>query len=248
MLDTLTRDSLTMEPTITTIEDFRNAARILIVAAHPDDEVIGAGGHFPDFGGRLTILHVTSGSPRDLADALRAGCSTREEYAALRREEAFSAAALGGIAPSQFHFLDFGDQETADHPEELSSRIRGVFEHLDPSIVITHPYEGGHPDHDTVARAVAEAARGFSVWEFTSYHATPAGVVTGKFLDGDGVAVPLSEERRERKQRMLDCFVTQAATLRMFSTDVERFRPAPKYDFAAPPHSGPLYPYGSRRF
>ncbi len=39
---------------------------------------------------------------------------------------------------------------------------------------------------------------------------------------------------------MLACFRTQAAILSHFDRQAERFRPAPAYDFTAPPHPGPL--------
>ncbi|MBC7802059.1 MAG: PIG-L family deacetylase, partial [Gemmatimonadaceae bacterium] len=64
---------------------------------------------------------------------------------------------------------------------------------------------------------------------------------TGCFLPGpDGIAVALSTAERSRKQAMFDCFVTQAAMLRSFGADTERFRPAPRYDFDAPPLPGQL--------
>ncbi len=37
---------------------------IAIVAAHQDDETIGAGGCLPRFG-EVTLVHVTDGAPRD---------------------------------------------------------------------------------------------------------------------------------------------------------------------------------------
>ena len=39
---------------------------------------------------------------------------------------------------------------------------------------------------------------------------------------------------------MFACHASQAAVLVSFSVDRERFRVAPRYDFAHPPHEGPL--------
>ena len=39
---------------------------------------------------------------------------------------------------------------------------------------------------------------------------------------------------------MLACFRTQADVLAPFGTEQETFRPAPRYDFTAAPHPGPL--------
>ena len=40
---------------------------------------------------------------------------------------------------------------------------------------------------------------------------------------------------------MLHCFLTQQRILDRFPLDAEWLRPAPRYDFTAPPHSGTLY-------
>ena len=51
------------------------------------------------------------------------------------------------------------------------------------AVVLTHAYEGGHPDHDAVAFAVHRAARRTSaaVVEMPFYHAGPDGVARQVF-------------------------------------------------------------------
>ena len=50
----------------------------------------------------------------------------------------------------------------------------------------------------------------------------------------------LTASDRALKTRMVAAHATQADTLRDFPLDAERFRAAPRYDFAARPHGGPL--------
>jgi hypothetical protein len=65
---------------------------------------------------------------------------------------------------------------------------------------------------------------------------------TGAFLPGAPVTeVRLTEAAGERKHRMFGCFATQREMLDNFAIGVERFRPAPEYDFTAPPHAGLLF-------
>jgi N-acetylglucosamine malate deacetylase 2 len=230
------------------LEDIIEAAGVLIVAAHPDDEVIGAGAQFPAIGARLTVVHVTDGAPPSSEDALRAGFSTRDDYAAARYDESLTAAAHGGIAHSQFRRLGFRDQSAVFELENVVRELTAAFDEFHPRIVLTHPYEGGHPDHDATAFAVRAAAKlgaeAPQIFEFTSYHASAGGaMVTGEFLpaDADEIVCSLSVEQRGLKKRMFDSFRTQQHVLRCFGLEEERFRVAPEYDFSKAPHEGRLY-------
>ena len=218
--------------------------RSLIVAAHPDDEVIGLGGHLSRFRG--LIIHVTDGAPENDT----AGFTTKKEYADARRRELFAAVELSGISRDRCVTFDISDQKAMFFLKDLTLRIATLVEDWKPSIIFTHPYEGGHPDHDSCAFAVNSAmkllrkrrADKSMVMEFTSYHRGPSGMETG-FLPNSISPVHifhLSEEQVALKRRMAECFVTQEHMIRRFPTDVEQVREAPDYDFSQPPQSGTL--------
>lgn len=223
----------------------------LIVAAHPDDETIGAGGilgHLP----AAVVLHVTSGVPRDRRFFPEGYLDTPAQYAADRRDELVSALSLAGVGLHRLLTLAGVDQEVAFQIAPLARELAGLLDMIAPSLIVTHPYEGGHPDHDATALIVHAAIelvrrrRGAapSIVEMSSYHAGPDGLVSGDFLPADGApitTIALSDIDRARKQAMIARFHTQRRTLAAFATDVERFRPAPRYDFGAPPHAGPLF-------
>lgn len=224
--------------------------RTMVISAHPDDEVIGTGARLAQLTDPL-IVHVTDGAPRDLRDARRAGFDSWQGYAAARREEARQALALARVAPSQLGGMGLADQAASGDLPALTRRLLIQLATLQPHVVLTHAYEGGHPDHDATAFAVHAAcailAQGGivppTIIEFASYHLRNGTMSTGEFLPARRAVrtLELSACERTQKQRMFDCFRTQAATLAPFPTAVERFRHAPRYRFTEPPHQGPLY-------
>jgi LmbE family N-acetylglucosaminyl deacetylase len=235
------------------IEETLKSLPVVVVAAHPDDETIGAAGVIPSMRNPY-VVHVTDGSPRNLADAHAAGFETCADYARARRKEALAALKLAGVDPARTCTLQVPDQEASVNMAFVSMRLAAIFRDLKPAVVLTHPYEGGHPDHDAAAFAVHAACTRLTtrpaIYEFTSYHAKDAGqdqnscaLEAGCFLAGEdsGEEIPLLGPSREYKRRMFDCFTTQLHMLRQFPIDVERFRQSPVYDFTEPPHRGRLF-------
>lgn len=223
---------------------------LLVVAAHPGDETIGAGGLLGHVS-HCEVLHVTSGAPRDARFFPESYVGSREDYARIRRDEATRALKMAGLDEASIGALGGVDQEVVAQSAELSRALADVLAHRAPQVVLTHPYEGGHPDHDATAlvvhAAVAQIRKAAQkvpiVFEMTSYHAGPSGLEHGSFLEAsgdDGVVVTLSSADRARKRRMLECFASQRTTIEPFMAklDVERFRPAPPYRFSLPPHPG----------
>jgi LmbE family N-acetylglucosaminyl deacetylase len=224
--------------------------RVLLVAAHPDDEAIGAGALLQDLP-EATIVHVTDGAPKDNRAARRRGFANRDEYAAARRREVVEALKLAGIDESRIVGLSFMDGEATFRLVELSHKIIDLMLELDPEIVLTHPYEGGHTDHDATAFAVhlacgilrREGLDAPPVIEFTSYHNRNGRRVRGTFLPFPNAPereMDLLEQDQALKLRMFSRFVSQRECLKPFHVNVERFRIAPRYAFTAPPHEGQL--------
>lgn len=231
----------------------------LIVVAHQDDETIGAGAQLCRLQDAV-VLHVTDGAPQNAEVAKRYGFASIEDYAYARRAEAVDALALAGLTPDRVICLGLHDGELPHYLVELAHTIADYIDVVRPEVVLTHPYEGGHTDHDAIAFAVHLACGVLRrdgvippvVLELTSYHNRNGERAVFEFLPSPDVpevhTLHLQGELRELKERMYDCFRTQQECLSQFPVSVERFRPAPRYNFERPPHDGLLdYERLSRR-
>jgi N-acetylglucosamine malate deacetylase 2 len=226
--------------------------RTVLVFAHPDDEVIALGARLVGFRSAL-LVHVTDGVPRNGADSRVHGFTTLEEYRQCREGELRRALQLAGLEKIQRVQLQIPDQEVSLALAQLIRELGHIFIQQRPEVVFTHPYEGGHPDHDACAFAVHRAAglmepdglKPPMIVEGAFYHAAADGIRTGSFLphveNSEEIQFVLSADGQLRKQRLFECFPSQEDTLRYFATERECFRIAPRYDFHRPPHAGPVF-------
>jgi LmbE family N-acetylglucosaminyl deacetylase len=161
------------------------ARGVLVFAAHPDDETIGAGGVMPHLP-VAAVVHVTDGAPADRRWWGDPSLASREVYAGVRRAELACALALAGIGADRMRSLGREDQRVSLDMAALAEELAWLIHELRPGVVLTHPYEGGHPDHDATAFAVHAAREMVEepplLIEFTSYHASSDGIAVGEFL------------------------------------------------------------------
>jgi LmbE family N-acetylglucosaminyl deacetylase len=225
----------------------------MIVAAHPDDETLGASSLLQR-SARCNLVHLTDGAPRDPVLRGCAAGTSRFAYANARRGELLAALGQAKVASRQVTWLGAVDQEASFALSGLVRRLHGLLIEQSPVFVVTHAYEGGHPDHDAAAfvtRAAVELCAIFRgtapvLLEMASYHGARGALAAGEFVPGSGsagIALRLSPREVACKQRMLACFASQARVIAQLARPLayERFRLAPHYDFSRAPHAGPLH-------
>lgn len=129
--------------------------RAVVVAPHPDDEVLAVGGllsQWAQLGRELCLIAATDGT----ASHPRSTVWPPERLADERQQESDAALATLGAASTQVLRLRFDDGGLAQAVDRLSARIA---EALRPEDVLFTSWRlDGHPDHDATGTACAQAA------------------------------------------------------------------------------------------
>ncbi len=126
----------------------------MVIAAHPDDELLGAGG--------TLVRHVREGDEvHAVIVADGAGSRYPAELVATLEKQARRAAEVIGFTSVQF--LSLPDQRLDTVPLiELTQRLEGVLDDLEPGTVYTHFPEDVNADHRLVARCAWTACRPYA--------------------------------------------------------------------------------------
>ena len=224
--------------------------RCSVIVAHPVDEIIGAGGLISKLND-VTVIHLTNGAPSNAQIVYEAGFEGCADYVQARRRECISALAIANVPAERIIELDVGDHQAPHFLADLARRLTAFLQQSAPDIVLTHPYEGGHPDHDAAAFATNAAVlllkrNGFRppiLFEMALHPGRDGEKRVLDFLPSSGretTTLMLDEGAQELKRRMYECFATQREALKENPLGPERFRRPPPYDFTMPPQRGKL--------
>lgn len=146
----------------------------VVLAAHPDDETLGAGGllaRLQTLGAEVDVLLCTAG------EASHPGSPTvsPEELTAIRLAE--FAAALGSMGlKDRWRYLGLPDGGLAEHAAGIDRCVRDAAEALDRTagrLAIVAPYRAdGHTDHDALGAVAAAVAAdgGYALLEYPIWY------------------------------------------------------------------------------
>ena len=128
--------------------------RVLVIAAHPDDEILGCGG--------TVAKHVASGDEVQVIIAAE-GLTSRGEGASEKELEALkeiSKRANEILGVKKINFLDCPDNMMDLHPLlDTIKKIEKIMDSYRPNIIYTHHTSDLNVDHRIVSEAAITAAR-----------------------------------------------------------------------------------------
>ncbi|MEF7615756.1 PIG-L family deacetylase [Aquincola sp. MAHUQ-54] len=132
-------------------------ARAVVLAPHPDDEVLACGGLLAQWvaaGHPVSVVCVTDGEAS--LPAAR-GCAPAELAARRRREREAGLRCLGVLGRAELHCLALPDGGVGGCLPALAGRLAAL---LGPGDQVFAPWRhDGHPDHEAVGEAAARACR-----------------------------------------------------------------------------------------
>jgi N-acetylglucosamine malate deacetylase 1 len=124
---------------------------ILIIAAHPDDEVLGMGGTIKKLSkkNKIHLCVVTEGASAQY---------TNKDMIKKRKESCIKAGKILGI--STFDFLEFEDMKLDSIPSlEINQELEKIIKKHKPTSVYTTPKNDLHKDHQIVFESTSIASR-----------------------------------------------------------------------------------------
>jgi LmbE family N-acetylglucosaminyl deacetylase len=181
------------------VQDWASA---VIIAAHPDDEVLGAGGIIAILaaaGARLRLVAVTDGAGSHPGIADPAGLA--------RTRTAETAAALTALKADQIEVIRLGFPDTglAAREDELTAILRELARGFGSCLA---PWEHDvHPDHETVGRAALLASDQTLRYPIWAWHWALPG--DPRLPWHQAVRVPLPTDITARKSAAIGCFTSQ---------------------------------------
>jgi LmbE family N-acetylglucosaminyl deacetylase len=185
--------------------DTKGWASVVVVAAHPDDEVLGAGGTISELAARnarLRLVAVTDGEASH-HDGLAAG--RRATLARRRAAERSAALAALGAQRAEVIRLELPDSGLAAYEQELAAQLQELVSGFDICLAPWH--KDAHSDHEVAGRAARQASRRTLFYPVWMWHWAQPGDIRVPWHSG--VRVPLPRSTVARKRRAISRFASQ---------------------------------------
>ena len=189
------------------VVDIGGWSSVVVVAAHPDDEVLGVGGLLAMLAAapaRLRLVAITDG------EASHPGLDQAAAGRLAERRVAETSTALRRLgAPAEIVRLRVPDTSVARREAEVREQLTGLVSGFRMGLA---PWDGDlHADHEAAGRAARDACGGagvsllsYPIWTWHWAHPRDSRVPWER-----AARLPLSPEAARRKREAIGCFGSQ---------------------------------------
>lgn len=189
--------------------------RVLVIAAHPDDEVLGCGATISKYSRQrvqFKVLFIAEGSSCRYVDP---ACAESVAAIAARTKQAVNALAVLNVDDYQFNNLPCGRLDLVPIIE-INKLIEQTIYKFDPDTLLTHSVHDANNDQRIVCRATVMATRPGAknrVARLLSYEV----LSSSEWAFGEAFA-PTSFEQIEEQDLTLKC-----KALKAYETEVKEY-------------------------
>jgi LmbE family N-acetylglucosaminyl deacetylase len=216
------------------VADITRWRSAVILAAHPDDEVLGAGGLIAALaasGARLRLVAVTDG------EAFHPGHPAPAELARRRTAETAAALRVLGAGDTDVIRLGLPDSDLASREADIAARLPALAEGFD--VCLAPWVHDAHPDHEAVGRAAHHAGTPLLLYPVWMWHWSFPGDPAVPW--DQAVQVPLAPGIAACKRLAIRCFHSQLSprdgagpilspdTIAHFTREAEVFFPVSQF-------------------
>jgi LmbE family N-acetylglucosaminyl deacetylase len=183
--------------------------RILVVVAHPDDEVLGAGGLLNHYKNKsdVRILFLAEGTSARFSDR---DSNAQEIKTAIGQKKDWAKNALKSFNVQEIYFNDLLCGGLNSIPLiDINHLVQHHIEEFQPTKIFTHYQFDNHEDHRIVFRSVMSVARPLEKYSVKDIYCIEIPSSTNFSLDpafSPNIFLEMTEEDLENKILALECY------------------------------------------
>lgn len=183
--------------------------KVLVIAAHPDDEVLGLGGTIAKYvekGIEVALLIVTDGSTSQYRNSPRLNAIIEEKKLAIK-----NSCNILGINKIYYGNLPDMKLDTISHIK-INEIIENVIDEYKPTIIYTHFYGDVNKDHRCVFESTMVACRPVpnqvvsKIFLYSVPSSTEWNIQNKDFIFTPNYYEEISEDNAEKKYNAMNCY------------------------------------------
>tara|TARA_Y100000994_G_scaffold126251_1_gene103627 strand:- start:191 stop:940 length:750 start_codon:yes stop_codon:yes gene_type:complete len=215
---------------------------VLLIAPHPDDEIVGSYIVIKKIlkKKKIVIFFLTNG----VIDKNSLWFWERKNHkkkVKIRKNEMKNSMNFLGI--KKFYLQDIATRSLKENIEKTFKKILQIKKKHKIDSIFCPAYEGGHQDHDVANFICSRFKKKCKIYEFSEYNYFKKKINNNYFLNSTkkNKVIFLTDSEKNEKKKLLKIYKSESQNLNYVSLEKESYREIFDYDYSSPPHEGTLF-------